>query len=122
MRSVGPNSIVISWGIPESDGGAPIEGYNIAIRDVKKTMWMEVGRVQASIQNFTIKDLQEQNEYLIRIFARNEVGLSDPLESEEPYKVLPSTGQLHTLLLLLCYESLVYIVNKFIMFCRSGPS
>lgn len=104
MRSVGPNNIVISWGIPESDGGAPIEGYNIAIRDVKKTMWMEVGRVQASIQNFTIRDLQEQNEYLIRIFARNEVGLSDPLESEEPYKVLPSAGNIFIIINLIEIE------------------
>lgn len=36
---------------------------------------------------------QENHEYLIRIFARNEVGLSDPLESEEPFKVLRPTGE-----------------------------
>jgi hypothetical protein len=27
---------------------------------------------------------------MIRIFARNEIGLSGPLESDEPFKVLPS--------------------------------
>lgn len=31
--------------------------------------------------------LQENHEYLIRIFARNENGLSEPLETEEPYTV-----------------------------------
>jgi len=36
---------------------------------------------------------QENHEYLVRIFARNEVGLSDPLESEEPFKVLRPTGE-----------------------------
>lgn len=55
-------------------------------------MWIEVGRVPADVQRFQIRDLQDDHEYLIRIFARNEVGLSDPLESEEPYKVLPMTG------------------------------
>lgn len=55
-------------------------------------MWIEVGRVSADVQRFQIRDLQEDNEYMIRIFARNEVGLSEPLESEEPYKVLPTTG------------------------------
>lgn len=55
-------------------------------------MWMEVGRVAVPTQKFTIRDLQEDHEYLIRIFARNEIGLSDPLESDEPFKVLPSTG------------------------------
>lgn len=84
---------MIAWGIPETDGGAPLEGYNIAIRDTKKTMWMEVGKVAAPIQKFTIRDLQEDHEYLIRIFARNEIGLSEPLESDEPFKILPSTGK-----------------------------
>lgn len=53
---------------------------------------MEVGRVAADVQKLTIKDLQENHEYLIRIFARNEVGFSEPLESEEPFKVLPTSG------------------------------
>lgn len=92
IRSVGHNMNLVEWGIPETDGGAPIQGYNIAIRDIKKTMWMEVGRTTSSTQNFNIKDLEEDHEYMIRIFARNEVGLSEPLESEEPYKVLLGTG------------------------------
>jgi hypothetical protein len=55
---VGPHAIVIAWGTPESDGGAPIEGYTIAIKDTRKTMWMEVGRVRADVQKLNIKDLQ----------------------------------------------------------------
>ncbi|CAH1113157.1 unnamed protein product [Psylliodes chrysocephalus] len=90
IRTIGPNAIVVEWGIPESDGGSPLLGYNIAIRDTKKTMWMEVGRVQKGVQKFTIKDLQEDHDYMIRIFAKNEIGLSEPLESDEPFKVLPS--------------------------------
>lgn len=83
------------WGIPESDGGAPLQGYNIAIRDIKKTMWIEVGRCKEDVQKFNIRDLQEGRKYLIRIYARNEIGLSDPLESEEPYEVLQGTGKIN---------------------------
>lgn len=54
---------------------------------------MEVGRVQKGVQKFTIKDLQEDHDYMIRIFAKNEIGLSEPLESDEPFKVLPSGGK-----------------------------
>lgn len=93
VRAIGVNTSIFEWGIPESDGGAPLEGYNIAIRDLKRTMWIEVGRVPADVQRFQIRDLQDDHEYLIRIFARNEVGLSEPLESEEPYKVLPMAGK-----------------------------
>ena len=35
---------------------------------------------------------QEGNEYFIRIFAKNEVGFSDPLENEEPFKVVRPAG------------------------------
>lgn len=91
IRPIGPNAVVIAWGIPETDGGAPLQGYTIAIRDVRKTMWMEVGRVRADVHKLTIKDLQENHEYLIRIFAKNEVGPSEPLESEEPFKMLRPT-------------------------------
>ncbi|KAG6458522.1 hypothetical protein O3G_MSEX010918, partial [Manduca sexta] len=90
IRMVGNNIVMTSWGTPEWDGGAPLLGYNIAIRDVTKTMWMEVGKVDAQTLKFNIRDLSENHTYMIRIFARNEIGLSEPLESDEPFKVIPS--------------------------------
>lgn len=57
MRSLNANAVEVEWGVPETDGGSPLTGYAIAIRDIKKTMWMEVGRVEASIQKLTIRDL-----------------------------------------------------------------
>lgn len=92
-RILGSNVHVFEWGLPESDGGSPLLGYHIAIRDMKKSTWIEVGRVPAGVQKFQIKDLQENHEYMIRIFAKNEIGLSEPLESDEPYKVI-TTGYL----------------------------
>lgn len=82
-----------SWGTPEWDGGAPLLGYNIAIRDVTKTMWMEVGKVDAHTLKFNIKDLTDDHTYMIRIYARNEIGLSEPLESDEPFKVIAGEGK-----------------------------
>lgn len=93
IRTIGPNAIVVEWGVPESDGGSPLTGYNIAIRDTRKTMWMEIGRVSKGVLKYTIRDLQEDHDYMIRIFAKNEIGLSEPLESDEPFKVLPSGGE-----------------------------
>lgn len=49
---------MIEWGAPESDGGAPLLGYIIAIRDVKRSMWIEVGQVDANFTRLHIKELQ----------------------------------------------------------------
>merc|ERR1711902_246728 len=85
---IGPHTLTVEWGAPESDGGAPLEGYKVAVRDAKRQMWMEVGRVTTEVQKLKIQDLEEGSEYFIRIFAKNEVGFSDPLENEEPFKVV----------------------------------
>lgn len=58
-------------------------------------MWIEVGRVNADIQKLNVRDLQEGHEYFIRIYARNEVGFSEPLESEEPFKIVPASGKIN---------------------------
>lgn len=57
-------------------------------------MWMEVGRCKEDVQKFNIRDLQEGHSYQIRIYARNEVGLSEALESEEPYEVVHGAGNI----------------------------
>lgn len=58
VRPVGPNAIIVEWGIPESDGGSPIEGYIVAVRESHKTMWMEVGQVNADTTRHIVKELQ----------------------------------------------------------------
>ena len=90
---VGPHALMVEWGAPESDGGAPLEAYKVAVRDAKRQMWMEVGRVTADVQKLKVQDLTEGNEYFIRIFAKNEIGFSDPLENEEPFRVIRPPGR-----------------------------
>lgn len=72
VRNLSANTVIVEWGVPETDGGAPLQGYNIAIRDEKKTMWMEVGRVDADVQKFNIKDLQVRIIYhIVHVRARH---------------------------------------------------
>jgi len=54
----------------------------------------KVGHVNADTQKLQIKDLQEGHQYSVRVMARNEVGLSDPLESEEPIRVIRPPGKI----------------------------
>ena len=57
ISSLTPHSIMVEWGAPDSDGGAPLEGYKVAVRDAKRQMWMEVGRVASDVQRLQVKDL-----------------------------------------------------------------
>jgi hypothetical protein len=45
--------------------------------------------------NPNVSTLQEGHKYYVRVFARNEVGLSEPLETEEPVKVIRPPGNVH---------------------------
>ncbi|XP_075679359.1 titin-like isoform X2 [Dermatophagoides pteronyssinus] len=92
MRSVSPSAIMIEWGKPEYDGGSPITGYVIAAKDARRTMWIQVGKVDSTVHRLQIKDFQENRSYKIRVMAENEIGLSDPLESEEPITVIRPPG------------------------------
>ena len=64
ISAVTPHSITVEWGAPESDGGAPLEGYKVAVRDAKRQMWMEVGRVSAEVQKLKVQDLS------VRVFLK----------------------------------------------------
>lgn len=38
----GPSSMYVEWGPCENDGGAPLQGYAIWIREVTRRIWIEV--------------------------------------------------------------------------------
>ena len=58
VQHAGAHAIILTWGQPESDGGSPLESYCVALRDTRRTMWIEVGHVSAERQRLVVKDLQ----------------------------------------------------------------
>lgn len=51
--------------------------------------------------NASLFQLQENHKYHIRIFAKNEVGVSEPLETEEPYTVQKPMGKPHVFIIII---------------------
>lgn len=41
----GPSSMYVEWGSCENDGGSPLRGYTIWIRELTRKLWIEVFRV-----------------------------------------------------------------------------
>lgn len=66
ISTLGPHALTVEWGAPESDGGAPLEGYKIAVRDARRQMWMEVGRVKSDVQKLKVQDLAVRAEIMLQ--------------------------------------------------------
>ncbi len=86
IKEVNKDYIVVSWEVPEHDGESPITGYVIEKRDVKKSSYINAGNVDGKTLEFKVPKLIEGNEYIIRVFAENEIGRSEPAETSEPVK------------------------------------
>lgn len=85
IKVTGPSSISIQW---NDDHSIPVLGYCIFMRDVKQKIWMEVSRVDGHTKQVTVRDLQEDHKYFVRIIAFSEAGVSEPLTNKSPVRVV----------------------------------
>jgi hypothetical protein len=88
ILNVENDSITVGWTAPENDGGTPIAYYIVDVRDVNKASWKYMATVDGTLCQYQINNLVENNEYFVRVKARNEARLtSSPLESANPIMV-----------------------------------
>ena len=76
--------IVVSWDVPESDGGSAITGYKVEKKDAKRDNWVKVDDLDAKTLTVKATKLVEGNKYYFRVLAENEVGESKWTETDEP--------------------------------------
>ena len=72
------NTLVVTWSAPSDDGGSPVLGYSIEwlIESTLTSMTTRVGSEEGVSSPYPITSgLTEDGQYLIRVRARNEVGL-----------------------------------------------
>lgn len=80
MTDITACDCTVKWRPPLEDGGAPVRGYIIEVQD-KSGQWRKLGEAGRDTK-FKVKELIEFEEYKYRVKAFNEVGESDPLNSE----------------------------------------
>ncbi|TMS38626.1 hypothetical protein L596_005310 [Steinernema carpocapsae] len=78
----------LKWDPPVSDGGAPIEEYQIEKRS-KYGRWEPAISVSGDQTNATVPDLTAGEEYEFRIVAVNKGGPSDPSDASKPVIAKP---------------------------------
>lgn len=73
---------VLSWDVPETDGGAPITSYTIEKRDMSKDTFITVSSTDQL--TFKVKRLFEGGQYLFRVAAENKIGIGEYTQLANP--------------------------------------
>lgn len=84
------DSVTIYWEPPADDGGKPVTGYIIEKRDMNRRTWAPAG--ETSELKFTIVELIEGQGYMFQVKAVNEIGVSEPTETEQPGKPISNNS------------------------------
>ncbi|XP_015183294.1 PREDICTED: twitchin isoform X5 [Polistes dominula] len=79
------NMVKLKWEPPIRDGGAPITGYIIEMKDKYGTSYVKAAEVQGPICTGTVERLQEGNQYQFRVRAVNKAGPGEPSEATNPH-------------------------------------
>ena len=109
------NSATITWQPPENDGGKPLKSYNIELRESTKTLWKKVEKISPDITSYCVQNLTVNASYFFRVFAENEIGVSEPLQTDVAITIKSPYGNIfHSSLVaydLFCFKA-VYSITQ----------
>ena len=88
----------VSWTPPEVDGGSLIIRYRLEYKEKISTNWIPVNVNKSTDTTVDVKSLDENTEYQFRVYAENEVGLSDVSTQSDLYKTLGRSVNVITIL------------------------
>jgi len=71
----------LNWEKPIDDGGSRIQGYLIDKREIDSDTWQRVNAAICVTTQINISNLIEGRQYVFRVFAQNEAGLSLPSQA-----------------------------------------
>ncbi|KAF7708348.1 hypothetical protein HF521_017405 [Silurus meridionalis] len=76
----GPTSVTLSWFTPLSDGGSPILGYRVEMRQVDSALWQPCHAEAVCNTEFTVENLIPGIGYRFRVAAINSAGIGDTVQ------------------------------------------
>lgn len=82
ISNVTTDSVDIHWQSPEFTGGLPLTNYFVDMRETTRTGWRRVGTLDPTTKSWTLQNLREGKEYVVRVTAKNREGESLPLISD----------------------------------------
>ena len=101
-------SCTIEWKPPLE--GHPLTGYSIERKEVTRSFYSKVQKVEAHITKYCVSNLIDGNEYYFRIIAENEIGGSKPLEMADPVLIKSPYGKMHTFFQIFSFNFYFYFI------------
>ena len=98
------DAATLTWEAPDDDGGRPITHYTVEKRDVNRRSWSSVG--ESVDTKFTVPNLIEGQGYMFQVKAVNEVGPSEPAETDQPTKPVSKHSKLTMLVVVLVFATM----------------
>lgn len=83
VSGMSESSLTLAWKASEKDGGSKIIEYIVEIKETNQETWKRCGTTIGDCTNIHIENLVKDMSYEFRICARNEVGTSTYLETED---------------------------------------
>lgn len=76
-------AFTLSWEPSESDGGSRIIEYIVEIKEFHETEYRLLGSTIGNVTNILVSEVIKDRAYHFKIYAKNEVGISEALETED---------------------------------------
>lgn len=83
------NHVDLKWTEPISDGGSPITGYIIEMKDKYSPLWEKAVETTSANPKATVTGLVEGNDYQFRVIAVNAAGPSAPSDASKVFTAKP---------------------------------
>uniref|UniRef100_A0A8C3GV42 Uncharacterized protein n=1 Tax=Corvus moneduloides TaxID=1196302 RepID=A0A8C3GV42_CORMO len=78
VSAITKDSMVVTWGRPEDNGGAEIEGYILEKRDKDGIRWTKCNKKRLTDLRFRVTGLTDGHFYEFRVSAENAAGVGEP--------------------------------------------
>uniref|UniRef100_A0A8D0KYC5 Titin n=1 Tax=Strix occidentalis caurina TaxID=311401 RepID=A0A8D0KYC5_STROC len=86
VSAITKDSMVVTWGRPEDNGGAEIEGYILEKRDKDGIRWTKCNKKRLTDLRFRVTGLTDGHFYEFRVSAENAAGVGKPSEPSIFYR------------------------------------
>ncbi|NXQ90644.1 IGFN1 protein, partial [Nyctibius grandis] len=82
VSSSDSSSVTLTWNRPEAKDGSHVKGYEVEMRSSNNLNWTKCNALPIAVTTYTVKGLQAEEMYFLRVRALNDSGPGEAAELE----------------------------------------